>query len=162
MIYHTTGSLTNILSKAKFDVGVGFLPAGSKGYGAPTGGGNLYMIKNKSATPDKQKAVFKFIQFLTEPARLANWTTVTGYVAPRKSAWDTDTLKNLVASKPQYAVARDQLQYAAKELTSHEGATVQQILGKAVQAVITGGKDPKQALDDAQKEADKLLADYNN
>lgn len=160
MIYHTTGSLTSILSQAKFDVGVGFLPQGSKGYGAPTGGGNLYIIKNKS--PEKQQAAYKFIKFLTEPDRLANWTTVTGYVAPRKSAWDTATLKKLVADHPQYAVARDQLQYAGKELTSHEGATVQQILGKAVQSVVTGDKQPQQALDDAQKEADKLLADYNN
>jgi sn-glycerol 3-phosphate transport system substrate-binding protein len=99
---------------------------------------------------------------LTQPERLANWTTVTGYVAPRKSAWDTDTLKQLLAAKPQYGVARDQLQYAAKELTTHEGATVQQILGKAVQSVITGDKQPKQALDDAQNEATKLLADYKD
>jgi sn-glycerol 3-phosphate transport system substrate-binding protein len=160
MIYHTTGSLTTILGGAKFDVGVSFLPAGSKGYGAPTGGGNLYIMKKSS--PEKQKAAYQFIKFLTEPARLADWTTVTGYVAPRKAAWDTDALKKLVADKPQYAVARDQLQYASKELATHEGATVQQILGKAVQSAVTGDKDPAKALDDAQKEADKLLADYKD
>jgi sn-glycerol 3-phosphate transport system substrate-binding protein len=160
MIYHTTGSLTSILSQAKFSVGVGFLPAGSKGYGAPTGGGNLYIMKKSSA--EKQKAAFRFIQFLTEPNRLADWTQVTGYVAPRKAAWETDTLKKLIADKPQYGVARDQLQYAQKELATHEGAQVQQILGKAVQSVITGDKDPQKALDDAQKEADKILADYKD
>lgn len=160
MIYHTTGSLTSILSQAKFSVGVGFLPAGSKGYGSPTGGGNLYIMKKSSA--EKQKAAFRFIQFLTQPDRLADWTQVTGYVAPRKAAWETDTLKKLVADKPQYGVARDQLQYAQKELATHEGAQVQQILGKAVQSVITGDKDPQKALDDAQKEADKLLADYKD
>jgi sn-glycerol 3-phosphate transport system substrate-binding protein len=160
MIYHTTGSLTSILSQAKFDVGVGFLPAGSKGYGAPTGGGNLYVMKKSS--PEKQAAAYQFIKFLTEPARLADWTAVTGYVAPRKAAWETESLKKLVAEKPQYVVARDQLQYAGKELTSHEGATVQQILGKAVQSVITGEKDPAKALDDAQKEADKLLSAYKD
>lgn len=160
MIYHTTGSLTNILSKATFNVGVGFLPAGSKGYGAPTGGGNLYVMKKSS--PEKQAAAYKFIKFLTQPDILANWTTVTGYVAPTKAAWETETLKKLLVDKPQYGVARDQLQYAAKELTTHEGATVQQILGKAVQSTITGEKDPQKALDDAQKEAEKLLADYKD
>jgi len=158
MIYHTTGSLTSILSQAKFDVGVGFLPAGSKGFGAPTGGGNLYIMKSSSAA--KQQAAYKYIKFLTEPERLADWTKVTGYVAPRKAAWETDTLKTLLKDKPQYGVARDQLQYAAKELTSHEGAQIQAILGKAVQSVITGDKDAQKALDDAQKEAEKILADY--
>lgn len=160
MIYHTTGSLTDILSKSKFNVGVGFLPKGSAGYGAPTGGGNLYLINNKDTS--RQQAAWKFIQFLTQPDRLADWTTVTGYVAPRKSAWDTDTLKNLVGKYPQYGVARDQLQYAAKELSAHNSATVQQILGKAVQSVITGDKDPTTALNDAQNEANKLLAPYKS
>ena len=160
MIYHTTGSLSTILSSAKFDVGVGFLPKGSKGYGAPTGGGNLYIMKKSS--PEKQKAAFKFIEFLTQPDRLADWTKVTGYVAPRKSAWETDALKNLIKEHPQYGVARDQLQYAAKELATHESGQIQQILGKAVQSVVTGEKQPQQALDDAQKEAEKLLADYKD
>ncbi|MFN7210326.1 MAG: ABC transporter substrate-binding protein, partial [Aggregatilineales bacterium] len=34
IIYHTTGSLTNILRNANFEVGVGFLPQGKAGYGA--------------------------------------------------------------------------------------------------------------------------------
>ncbi len=160
MIYHTTGSLTSILKNAKFDVGVGFLPQGSKGYGAPTGGGNLYLTKKSS--PEKQKAAWRFIQFLTTPEKLADWTIGTGYVAPRAAAWETDALKKLVAEKPQYGVARDQLKFAQKELATHEGATVQQILGKAVQSVITGDKDPQKALDDAQTEAEKLLKPYKD
>lgn len=160
MIYHTTGSLTSILKDAKFEVGVGFLPAGSKGFGAPTGGGNLYITKKSS--PEKQKAAFRFIKFLTEADRLADWTTVTGYVAPRKAAYESKALRDLIAEKPQYAVARDQLQFAAKELATHEGALVQQVLGKAVQSVITGEKEPQKALEDAQKEADKILADFKD
>jgi len=59
------------------------------------------------------------------------------------------------------AVARDQLQYASKELTTHNSAQVQQIFGKNIQAALTGDKTPEQALQDAQTEAEKLLAQFN-
>ena len=158
MIYHTTGSLTNILKNAKFNVGVGFLPKGSVGYGAPTGGGNLYILKN---IPDANKAAaWRFVQFLSQPDQEATWTIATGYIAPRASAWSTDALKKLVADHPQYAVARDQLQYADKELATHQGGDIQIIFAKAVQAVITGDKAPKDALDAAQKAADSILSQY--
>jgi sn-glycerol 3-phosphate transport system substrate-binding protein len=158
MIYHTTGSLTNILKNAKFQVGVGFLPKGKVGYGAPTGGGNLYILKN---IPDENKAAaWRFIQFLSDPQQEADWTVATGYIAPRQSAWNTDTLKQLSSDKPQYAVARDQLQYAQKELATHRSNDIQQIFAKAVQAVINGDKQPKQALDDAQTAADAILSQY--
>lgn len=84
----------------------------------------------------------------------------TGYVAARRSAWELEPLKSLVKQKPQYAVARDQLQYAQKELSTYRGLDVRQIFGKAVQAVITGQKDAKTALDEAQAAADQLLAPY--
>jgi len=158
MIYHTTGSLTNILANAKFNVGVGFLPKGKAGYGAPTGGGNLYILKN--ASPEKQAAAWKWIQFLTSPEKQADWTVNTGYIATRKSAWEVDALKNLVAEKPQYAVARDQLEFAGKELSTHSGLEVRQTFGKAVAAALTGEKTVQQALDDAQADAEKLLADF--
>ncbi len=158
MIYHTTGSLTNILKNAKFNVGVGFLPKGKVDYGAPTGGGNLYIMKN---IPDANKAAaWRFVQFLTAPEQEATWTIATGYIAPRASAWDTDALKKLVADHPQYAVARDQLKYAQKELATHQSNDIQQIFAKAVQAVITGDKTPKDALADAQKAADAILSQY--
>ncbi|MCC7447064.1 MAG: ABC transporter substrate-binding protein [Anaerolineae bacterium] len=160
MIYHTTGSLTNILKNAKFEVGVGFLPAGKKGYGAPTGGGNIYILK--SSPPENQAAAWRWIEYLTSAQTQANWTVATGYIAARKSAWETQTLKDLVAKNPQYAVARDQLQYAAKELTSHQGGDIQKIFGKAVQAALTGEKTPQAALDEAQQTADKMLADYKD
>lgn len=158
MIYHTTGSLTSILQNAKFDVGVGFLPQGKAGYGAPTGGGNMYILK--SAPAENQSACWRWMQYLSSPDIQSQWTVATGYIAVRKSAWDTDTLKKLVADHPQYAVARDQLEFTAKELSTHQSGDVQAILGKAVQSAITGEKTPQQALDDAQKAADNLLAQY--
>ncbi len=160
MIYHTTGSLTNILKNAKFDVGVAFLPAGKVSFGAPTGGGNLYIMKN--SPKENQDAAWRWVQFLTSPEIQADWTVNTGYIASRQSAWTQDALVKLIAKYPQYAVARDQLKYASKELATHRGADIQKIFGTAVQKVITGELDPQAALDAAQKAAEDLLKDYTN
>jgi sn-glycerol 3-phosphate transport system substrate-binding protein len=158
IIYHTTGSLTNILRNANFEVGVGFLPQGKAGYGAPTGGGNLHILKTSS--PAEQAAAWRWIQFLSSPEIQADWGVKTGYVAARQSAWELEPLKSLVKEKPQYAVARDQLPFAQKELSTYRGLDVRQTFGKAVQAVLTGEKDAKTALDEAQAAADQLLAPY--
>jgi len=158
MIYHTSGSLTNILKNATFDVGVGFLPAGDKGYGTPTGGGNLYMFSTSS--PEKQAAAWRWVQYLSSPEIQADWSANTGYIAARQSAWDLDPLKSLVAEHPQYGVARDQLQYAQRELATHQSLDVRNTLGKAITRVITGEQDAQASLDQAQTEADAILSQY--
>jgi sn-glycerol 3-phosphate transport system substrate-binding protein len=160
MIYHTSGSLTNILKNATFDVGVGFLPAGDKGYGTPTGGGNLYIFS--TSTPEKQAGAWRWIQFLSSPEIQADWSANTGYVAARQSAWDIDPLKSLVAEHPQYAVAKDQLQYADRELATHQSLDVRNTLGKAISRVITGEMDAQASLDQAQAEADAILSQYSS
>lgn len=157
MIYHTTGSLTNILKNAKFDVGVGFLPAGDKGYGAPTGGGNLYMF---SQEPEKQAAAWRWIEYLSSPEIQSDWGAATGYIAARKAAWDVDPLKALATEKPQYGIARDQLQYADKELATHQSIDVRNILGSAIGRVISGQQEAQAALDQAQSEAEAILSQY--
>ncbi len=158
MIYHTTGSLTNILNNADFEVGLGFLPAGDVGYGAPTGGGNLYMFA--SSTPEEQAAAWRWIQYLASPEIQADWGTSTGYVAARATAWDLEPLVSLVAEYPQYAMARAQLEFADKELATHQGLDIRTILGQAISRVITGEMDAQTSLDQAQTEADAILSQY--
>lgn len=163
MIYHTTGSLTFIRENADFEVGVGFLPSGPAneeglGYGTPTGGGNLYIFS--TITPEKQEAAWRWILYLTSPEIQADWTVNTGYIAARQSAWETDTLINLIAAIPEYAVARDQLQYAQREMSTHAGIEVRGIFNEALSRAINGEVDPQTALDEAQVEAEMLLADY--
>lgn len=158
MIYHTTGSLTNILANADFEVGVGYLPAGDVSYGAPTGGGNLYVFS--TSTPEEQAAAWRWIQFLTSPESQATWTVGTGYIAARQSAWEGEELQALVEEFPQYSVARGQLEFADKELTSHQGLDVRAIFNQAIASAIAGEATPQEALDQAQAEADALLSQY--
>ncbi len=154
MMWTTTGNLTNVRTNAKFPFGVAMLPA-NKRRGSPTGGGNFYLFKK--STPAQQAAVLKFVKWITSPRRAAEWGIDTGYVAVRPEAWDTPEMKKYVAGFPFAAVARDQLQYAVAELSTHENQRVTKALNDGLQAALTGAKTPAQAMKDAQAEADRIL-----
>jgi sn-glycerol 3-phosphate transport system substrate-binding protein len=157
MMWTTTGNLTNVRSNAKFDFGVAMLPAGKK-RGSPTGGGNFYLFKK--TTPAQQSAVVKFVKWVTSPERAAEWGIDTGYVAVRPDAWETPAMKKYVGGFPAAAVARDQLQYAVAELSTHDNQRVTKALNDGLQAALTGMKTPAQAMKDSQAEAERILRSY--
>lgn len=157
MIYHTTGNLTNIKNNATFDFGVCFMPAGRQ-YGAPTGGGNFYITNGISE--ERQQAAWKYIKFMCETERAAQWSIDTGYVATRDSCYETELLKDYYASFPQALVAYEQLQYAQPELTTYSAAEMWRILNDNIQAAVTGEMTAAEAMEAAQEQGDELLADY--
>jgi len=157
MMWTTTGNLTNVKANAKFDFGVAMLPA-NKRRGSPTGGGNFYLFKQ--ASPAQQAAAFRFVKWITAPPRAAQWGIDTGYVAVTPSAWDTPAMKQYVGGFPAAAVARDQLQFAVAELSTHDNQRVTKALNDGLQAALTGTKPADQAMKDAQREADRLLRPY--
>lgn len=157
MMWTTTGNLTNVKNNAKFDFGVAMLPA-SKRRGSPTGGGNFYIFKAASA--EQKKAAATFAEWMTAPERAASWSIATGYVAVSPAAFETKVMKDYIAGFPAAAVARDQLQFATAELSTHDNQRVAKALNDNLQAALTGTKTPAQAMKDAQAEADRLLRAY--
>ena len=103
----STGSLAGVLKTVagKFEVGVGFLPAGSKVDKpvCPTGGAGLGIPKN--IPKENQLAAANFIKFLTSPENAVLFSGATGYLPIRKSA----KIDALIAKTPQAKVAIDQL-----------------------------------------------------
>jgi sn-glycerol 3-phosphate transport system substrate-binding protein len=159
MMFHTTGNLSNVKENAEFDFGVAFLPANNH-YGSPTGGGNIYLFKD---IPEENKEVaIKFIEFLTEPERVAQWSIDTGYVATRKSAYETDKLKTYVEEFPVAIVAREQLEYSDSELATYQNGEVQKILNDNIQSILTGERTVDEALDRAQEQAEKVLEPFQD
>jgi len=156
-MWTTTGNLTNVRTNAKFDFGVAMLPAGKK-RGSPTGGGNFYIFKK--TTTEARKASLAFVKWMTTPERAADWSIATGYVAVRPEAYDTPKLKEYAAGFPQAVVARDQFKFATAELATFQTGRVRKLLDDAIQASLTGGKTPAEALKGAQAEAEKLLKAY--
>ncbi|WP_284075574.1 ABC transporter substrate-binding protein [Herbaspirillum aquaticum] len=157
MVWTTTGNLTNIRTNASFPFGVAMLP-GIKHPGSPTGGGNFYVFNKTS--PAEQQAAMKFIRFATEPARAAQWSIATGYVAPRQDAWDTPEMKKYLQEVPAADVAREQMKYGVAELSTHDNQRVTKALNDNLQAALSGTKTPEAALKDAQREAERILRAY--
>lgn len=158
IIYTSTGNLANIMKNADFEVGTAFLPQGKR-YGSPTGGANLFIFK--SSPPEHQEAAWKFIRWITEPARTAQWNIDTGYIATRNSAYELDIMKNYYAEVPQAKVARDQLDYAGSEIRLYDNGSNLKIIKDAIAAALTGTKTPEKALEDAQAQSDKVLEPFN-
>jgi sn-glycerol 3-phosphate transport system substrate-binding protein len=166
MIYHTAGSLSGILANATFNVGVANLPSGpagddGTGYGAPTGGGNLYIFA--AADPAVQEAAWEWAKYLASDEIQSDWSAATGYIAATRGAWDVDPLKSLAEENPQYLVARDQLEYAVGEFSSYRSIDVQNIINVALSEIISGSTplaDAQTVLTTAQQQIDSLLEEY--
>ncbi|CAG7598265.1 sn-glycerol-3-phosphate-binding periplasmic protein UgpB [Paenibacillus solanacearum] len=158
MMYHTTGNLGAVKNGAKFEFGTAFLPAG-KNFGTPVGGANLYIFKG--IAKERQEASWKYIRWLTQPERLAQFSIDTGYVAPTRSSNETEIMKKYIASFPQAVTARDQLKYASASFSTHNSGEVGKIWNDNLQSAITGTATAAEALKKAQEAAEKVLAPFN-
>jgi sn-glycerol 3-phosphate transport system substrate-binding protein len=159
MIVHSTGSLTGILEQAEFKVGVMPYPGKKAGsYASVPGGGNLYIFAG--APKEQQDAAYRFIEFLTETERAADWSINTGYIASLQSGYDTEAMKTYIAEVPQAADTRDGLQYAGAELSCHSLGKVRNIFHDYLQRAFNGEMTAAEAMAAAQAEADEALKPF--
>jgi sn-glycerol 3-phosphate transport system substrate-binding protein len=157
MITTTSGNLTNVKTNAPFPFGVQILPK-NKAYGAPTSGGNAYIFNVEDKA--KQEAAFQFVKWLSSADQAAEWSIKTGYIAARDDAWQTEAMKKYVEEFPGAKVPHDQIPYMVPELSTYENQRVARVIDDAIEASLTGNKSVKQALDDAQAEAERILKPY--
>jgi len=159
MIVHSSGSLTGILAQAEFEVGVMAIPGKEEGtYASVPGGGNFYIMKG--APQEQQDAAWKFIEFITGPEYVADYSTHTGYIAYRDSAYNTETLQLHFATYPQAMALGDMMQYAGAELATQNLGQVRGIFHDYLQRAYNGEMTAAEAMAAAQVEADAALADF--
>ncbi len=159
MITHSSGSLTGILDQAEFEVGVMPYPGKQEGtYASVPGGGNFYIMKG--APQEKQDAAWLFVEFLSRPEYVADYSINTGYIANRASAYDTEAMQAYTAEVPQALATRDALQYAGAELATQNLGQVRGIFHDYLQRAYNGEMSAADAMAAAQAEADTALADF--
>jgi len=159
MVTHSSGSLTSILSQANFEVGVMPYPGREEGtYASVPGGGNFYILKG--APQEKQDAAWKFIEFISRPEYVADYSINTGYIANRFSAYDTSAMQAYVEEVPQALDTRDALEFAGAELATQNLGEVRTIFHDYIQRAINGELSPEDAMTAAQSEAEQALADF--
>ncbi len=159
MIVHSSGSLSTILANASFKVGVMAVPGKTEGsYASVPGGGNIYLTPGHS--PAENDAALKFARYLLEPSRVAGFSKSTGYIPYRKATLDGADWKTYSSAVPQADDIAKALGFAKTELSTQALAQVRTVFHKYLQAAFNGQLDAKAAMDTAQAEAEKILADY--
>lgn len=159
MIAHSSGSLTGLLDQVDFELGVMPYPGKEEGtYASVPGGGNFYIMSG--APQEKQDAAWKFVEFLSRPEYVADYSINTGYIANRLSAYDTEAMQAYTAEVPQALATRDALEYAGAELATQNLGQVRGIFHDYIQRAINGEMGAAEAMDAAQAEAEAALADF--
>ncbi len=159
MVTHSSGSLTSILSQAEFEVGVMPYPGKEVGtYASVPGGGNFYIMKG--APQEKQDAAWKFIEFISGPEYVANYSINTGYIANRYSAYQTNAMLAYIEEVPQALDTRDALEFAGAELATQNLNEVRSIFHDYIQRAINGEMSAEEAMQAAQAEAEAALVDF--
>ncbi|MCI8441245.1 MAG: ABC transporter substrate-binding protein [Provencibacterium sp.] len=158
MIQVSSGNLANINSSADFDWGICLLPY-TKRPASIAGGGNLYLMKGSSE--EELDATWRFVRWLTEPERQAQWNVDTGYIAARKSAHETETMRKYYEEVPQAKIGFEQLESCYNEMRVYESEKIGNALTDKYDAVMTGSLTVEEALKELQAFADETLAPYN-
>ena len=169
MGFESTGALGGYLKAAggKFEIATAPFPkVQSSDTGGPIIGGASLWIDGPGHSAAEQRASWEFVKFLVEPANSAFWHTNTGYFPVSKAALEDATDKAWVAQKPQFQTAIDELQ-ASPNTVATQGCLlgslpqVRALVETAIESVLTSGKDPKAALDEAASQAKSLISKYN-
>ena len=157
MMILSTGSLTHVRTNAKFPFGVAFVPMNVR-HAVPIGGASL--VQPAGLGPDKRKAGWTLITWLTEPEQSGWWSRATGYFAPNKAAYDLPDMKDFLAKNPAAKIALEQLEYAKPWFATYKTLAVRKAIEDEMQAVLSGKEQPKEAVAKAQKNADEIMRPY--
>jgi sn-glycerol 3-phosphate transport system substrate-binding protein len=148
------------------EIGIGALPGVPGGTGSPLRFGGFLWIFN--LRPEREQgAAWKFVKWLMQPEQQAEWFAGTGYLPVSRSAIDQPVAKDVIAQYPLFQVALDQFQKSGVMTPGALGAVigpfhqVREALNQGVEAMLSGTKDPNQALEDAAAESNRIIEEYN-
>ncbi|MBM3131124.1 MAG: ABC transporter substrate-binding protein [Chloroflexi bacterium] len=146
MHFGSTGSLVNIISTSKFQVGVGFMPA-AKRRQVPIGGSVLAVL---SASPkEKQAAAWKFIKYMTNTESNVYFVQKTGYMPISTSAVNSPEMKEFLAKNPAFKIAVEQLQFVRPQASIIAVPEATEIFRQLVEKLTVGKIDPATAMKEA-------------
>ena len=158
MMMLSTGSLSFVGDGMKSPFKVAYVPFNIAN-AAPIGGASLIIPKGNS--PERQKAAWTLIQWLTSPEISGGWSRFTGYFSPVRAAYDLPAMKDFLQEHPNAKIALDQLNlYGRSWFATYNTVGVRKALEDQVQAVLAGRTKPVEAAKLAQRNADILLKPY--
>jgi sn-glycerol 3-phosphate transport system substrate-binding protein len=150
-----------------FEFGQAMLPLDTKVASAPQnsiiGGATLWVLKGHEAP--EYKCTAEFFQFLSKPDQQAMWHQNTGYVPITNAAYDLSQEQGFYNTDPMTDTAIKQLSLntptpASKGLRFGNFVQIRDIINEELEAVWSGSKDAKTALDAAVDRGNALLRKF--
>ncbi len=164
MITTSSGSYANIKANAKFGFGVSTLPYYPDVKGAPQntiiGGATLWVMTQKN--PEVYKGIAKFFTFLSSPDIQVDWHESTGYVPITLAAYEEAKKSGFYEKNPGFDIAIHELTNKAptpnsKGLRLGNFIQIRNVIDEELEAVWSGKKTAKVALNDAVSRGNELL-----
>lgn len=123
---------------------------------APTASALQVVMMSSSSNKEKEGA-YAFMKYFTQPEQQAYWSMETGYVPVRNSTVENAEYKAFTDKNPQALVPFRQSQHGSVLPEDPTGGKVYDALELAADKVEIEGISAQQALDEAQKTAQKAL-----
>lgn len=158
MMVASTATLESRFNDAEFDLMAAPMWCGDECY-VPIGGANLYMMDTGSE--EQQEAAWEFLTWITSDELGAEFAAATGYMAPRESSLETETLQTRFEELPEARITYDQMASHGhpRTLVPFWGDVHAQ-LTELTEKVLLDDQDAQASLDAAVFEANRLLDVY--
>jgi sn-glycerol 3-phosphate transport system substrate-binding protein len=153
------------LAQTQVDLAVANQPGVPGGTGLPGIYSRALWIL-KSHPEEEQQAAWKFIKWLMEPEQQAEWYAGSGFLPVSISAYELPPAKEIEAKYPQFKIAAD-LYLATSSSPAPLGPLlgpqldVSELINRAIEEMLVGDKDPIDAINDAAKDANEIITEYN-
>jgi sn-glycerol 3-phosphate transport system substrate-binding protein len=154
MVFGSTGSMGNLLSRADFQVIPAFMPKGVQNL-VPVGGSVLAM---PSTDKWRQEAAWEFMKFMTNADSNTKIVIKTGYMPTSRSAVNHPDLKAYFQANPERAVAIDQLAYTRPQASVISLGKGTEILRQMIEKLLIGNMDVRKVMEETSAD---LTKEYN-
>ena len=164
MLTSSSAAQANINRNAKFKYGVAMMPYYADVAGAPQnsiiGGASLWVMAGKK--PDEYKGVAKFLNYLADPQRQAQWHQQTGYLPITPVAYDITKTSGFYEKNPGTDVSVRQMMNKpatpnSKGLRFGSFVQIRDMFQEEFENMLAGKQDAKTALDNAVKRGNEML-----
>lgn len=167
LYFNSSGNAMPFTTAAKFEVGVAPLPYWPDVKDAPQnsiiGGATLWVLAKRDKA--EYPGVAEFFQFLSSPEIQAEWHQATGYVPVTVAAYELTKKQGFYEKNPGMEVGIKQLTNKAptpnsKGLRFGNYVQVREIMDEEMEALWSGQKDAKAALDSAVARGNEQLRKF--
>ena len=118
-------------------------------------GTNVGIFKNHP--PEKLKAAWRFLQFLTQTESAATWSTGTGYLPIRYSVLKTETMRQYLERNPRYKTPMSLLDNGQFEPRTPIWEPMRSVVTDQFEAVLNGRRIPSDSLQLMKEKCEEII-----